>query len=71
MPIAWHKVRCGRSCDFVGLHVDSSSFFVGISKSRACWLLTGLTRWSKGIAVLMREFNEALGRLGFASGPLR
>ena len=38
VPIAWHKVRGGLSCDFVGLHFDSGSFLVSISESRACWV---------------------------------
>ena len=67
----WRKVRGSLSCDFVRLHVDSGRFLVGISESRACWVADWIDKVVEEGAVLMREFNEALGRLGFPAGPLR
>jgi len=69
-PFSWKKVRGGLSLDWIGYWLDYSRFELGISESRAGWLI----KWGQQILgdglVLVRHMAEGLGRLGFAAGIL-
>ena len=69
-PFSWRKSRGGLSLDWVGYWLDYSSFELGISESRACWII----QWGEKIlsdgVVLIRQLAQGLGRLGFVAGVL-
>ena len=70
VPIAWRKVRGDIEHDFVGYWLDVAKFKVGLPERRARWAAD----WARSTAarglVKPEEMTEALGRLGFAAGPL-
>ena len=71
VPLSWKKVRGGTEVDYIGYRLSLPSFSVGLSEKRASWLDEWLTRKASEGFMLIRELSESLGRLGFASGPLR
>ena len=64
------RFRGGLNLDWVGFNLDFADFKLGISASRANWLCTYLKQALADNCVVLREFSEALGRLGFASQVL-
>ena len=66
-PFAWHKFRGGLELDWVGYWLDYVRFEMGLSESRTQWLCTFVASCTTGEVVLMRRFEEGLGRLGFAA----
>ena len=69
-PFAWHKCRGGITVDWVGYWIDYGRFELGISESRARWLVKWLSDILDAGSVLLRRLAEGLGRLGFAAGVL-
>jgi len=69
-PFSWKKFRGGLSLDWVGFNLDFAGFRLGISASRANWLCSYLKQALADNCVVLGEFSEALGRLGFASQVL-
>ena len=69
-PFSWHKSRGGLALDWVGYWLDYGSFELGISESRAGWII----QWGEKIlsdgVVLIRQLAQGLGRLGFVAGVL-
>jgi len=66
LPFKAAKFRGGMQEDWIGLHIDTALLAVGLSESRAAWVV----RWIEGAiergSILPREFMAALGRIGFA-----
>ena len=70
IPIAWTKVRGGVEANFVGYALDVRHFEVGLSSSRASWLVDWLNKKVEDGRVDTGELRECLGRLSFAGGPI-
>ena len=64
MPFSWGKCAGGFQLSWVGYFLDAQTFAVGLSDSRAAWLL----RWAREAVsqggVLVRDFVATLGRFG-------
>ena len=71
LPINWRKVKGGHHFDYVGYYVNLQKYVVGLSQSRADWLISWLDEKVAAGSMGIRELRETLGRLGFASGPMR
>ena len=71
VPLSWKKARGGFVYNWVGLEVDLRSWSLGISSSRASWLIGWFDRILDSNRVLMRELREALGRMVFVYGALK
>ena len=69
-PLSWGKCKGGLSCEWVGYWCDYGRFQLGISESRASWLVSWGDRVVREGLVQMRDFAEGLGRLGFSCGVL-
>ena len=69
-PFSWRKCRGGLTLDWVGYWLDYSKFDIGISESRAKWLIQWADKILQDGVVLIRQLAQGLGRLGFASGVL-
>jgi hypothetical protein len=67
VPVSWHKCKGGVEVDWIGYWVDYGRFEVGLSEVRTAWI----AKWVREVlvkqSVLIREFGEVLGRLGFGS----
>ncbi len=71
VPISWKKAGGGRSLEWVGYEICTrGEWTLGISVSRAAWLLGWYDRVLKDGVVVIREFEEALGRMGFVYGAI-
>ena len=66
-PFAWNKFRGGLEVDWVGYWCDYARFEMGLSEIRTTWLCEFMSTCCGGQVVLMRRFEEGLGRLGFAA----
>jgi hypothetical protein len=71
LEVNWSKVKGGVSLDYIGYRLCFENHLVVLSERRASWLVEWLRRKASEGSVLMRELREVLGRLSFASGPLR
>lgn len=69
-PISWKKVRGGLEFEWLGYWLDYTRFEIGLSESRAAWLVAWGTRITTDRLVQMGDMAEGLGRLGFATGAL-
>jgi hypothetical protein len=69
-PLSWGKCKGGLACDWIGYYLDYGRFELGISESRANWLVAWGERVVSDGLVSLREFASGLGRLGFCSGVL-
>ena len=68
-PVAWHKVCGGIQTDLVGYSLDVGRFEIGISASRAAWVVRWLQDKGRERRVRLGELREGLGRLQFVAGP--
>ena len=64
------KVRGVIQQDFVGYWLDVVTFEVGLSERRAQWIADWSRKTAASAIVRMEDVREALGRMGFAAGPL-
>jgi hypothetical protein len=69
-PFAWKKFRGGLCLDWCGYYLDYHKYQLGISEARSRWLLDFFSKTLRDRTVLMRNFVEALGRVGFSSQVL-
>jgi hypothetical protein len=69
-PFSWKKFRGGLALDWCGYYLDYDKFQLGISESRCSWLIDFFSQTLRDKRVLVRNFVEALGRLGFSSQVL-
>ena len=69
-PFSWKKSAGGLEVDWIGFWSDYTRFAIGISGRRAAWLIRWLGDTLSAKKILVRGLVEALGRLGFAAGPL-
>ena len=69
-PFSWKKCRGGLALHWIGYFQDYSRFEIGISESRANWIVDWGERIINEGVVLIRNLVQGLGRLGFASGVL-
>ena len=66
-PVSWPKVRGGVEYPYVGLYlVLKREFCLGLSESRATWIVDWIQRTLIKSSVSIAEFTEALGRLSFS-----
>ena len=70
-PFSYGKFSGGLKVQFLGYLLDYRECLIGITKRRGEWLVAFVEEMqlSKGI-VLMRRFNELVGRMGFVSRVL-
>ena len=69
-PFSHKKYRGGLEVEWIGYFLDYGRFELGITESRALWLLAWGDRILKERIVMVSALAEGLGRLGFASGLL-
>ena len=69
-PLCWNKMSGGLETDWVGYYLDVQRFQIGISESRAKWVITWLDDKVAEGRIRLGELREGLGRLQFAAGPL-
>ena len=69
-PISWKKCRGGLTMDWIGYWLDYGTYSIGLSESRAMWLIKWATELIDRGATVVRQFLEGLGRLSFATGVL-
>ena len=69
-PFKWSKQRGGVRVEWIGLYSDYPTFRLGLSPKRVQWM----TEWVSSLATrgvtTAKEFEQGLGRLGFASMAL-
>eukprot|EP00913_Durusdinium_trenchii_P018268 g17163.t1 len=71
IPVTWKKVRGGAEVDWIGYHLNVSTFERGINESKRRWIQGWIdTKLEQG-GVLGRELKSVLGRLSFVAGALR
>ena len=70
VPMGWKKTRAGYEFDWVGYHIMLKSYRVGLSASRANWVIRWITELIQNKRCVIGEFTEALGRMGFAAEAL-
>ena len=63
--LSWKKSKGGFEYDWVGYHILLLSFRLGLSESRAAWVIKWTSLMLKERHCWPGEFGEALGRLGF------
>ena len=70
-PFSYRKFAGGLKVQFVGYLLDYRECFIGITKKRGDWLVDFVEEMRKaGGVVLLRRFNEFVGRLGFVARVL-
>lgn len=69
-PFTWHKFGGGFSMEWVGYFLDYKTFSIGISESRARWLVKWLRDTLASGGTRGADMEEVLGRLRFASNAL-
>ena len=70
VPISWKKSKGGFTYTWVGYELCLRSWALGISESRAAWLIGWYRDTLSAGAVCTRELREALGRMVFVYGAL-
>ena len=70
-PFSYKKFAGGLKVQFVGYLLDYRECLIGITKKRGDWLVDFVEEMRKaGGVVLLRRFNEFVGRLGFVARVL-
>ena len=70
VPLTWRKVHGGAEFEWIGYFMDLGRFELGISASRAAWVIRWLDERVLERKACLGELREGLGRLQFAAGPL-
>jgi len=70
VPLSWRKCRGGDRYPWVGYEVDLSGWTLGLTVSRANWLVTWFRKCIKDKLVNIGDFAAGLGRASFAFGAL-
>lgn len=66
-PFKWSKFRGGHQVDWVGLHTCYKSYSIGLSASRAAWVISWIEDVLKVGKVNVRDAAGATGRINFAA----
>ena len=69
-PLSWKKLAGGESLMWVGYELVLKISSLGLSESRAQWLVGWYTPLLRDRSVQMQEFQEGLGRAAFVCGAL-
>ena len=69
-PLKWSKVRGGLDFPYVGYRLLLKEHSLGVSESRAAWLVSWMEKSAAEAVVHVGRFGEALGRAAFAFGAL-
>jgi len=70
VPVSWEKVRGGTLYPWVGYEINLAQHTLGLTHSRAQWLIDWMTKVCEDGMVLIADFVAALGRASFAFGAL-
>ena len=70
VPMSWRKCRGGRDLSWIGFYIILTSHRLGLSQSRGEWVISWCKRTAAAPTVVIGEFSEGLGRLGFAVSAL-
>jgi len=70
VPVSWEKVRGGTLYPWVGYEINLAEHTLGLTQSRAQWLIDWMTKVCADGTVLIADFVAALGRASFAFGAL-
>ena len=71
VPLSWKKAGGGMVISWVGYEINTrAEWSLGISERRAAWLTGWYDRVLRDKMVCIREFEEALGRMGFVYGAI-
>jgi len=70
IPWSWTKLRGGTEFTWVGFELQLKEFSLGLSASRAAWLIGWYESLLRDKAVQIREFLAGLGRAAYACGAL-
>ena len=70
VPWKWKKWRGGHQVSWIGYWISVETFEVGISDTRAGWLVTWIDKTVREGRVSVEDFRAVLGRLSFSLGVL-
>ncbi len=70
VPLAWPKLRGGTELEWVGYHLLLREASIGLSASRASWVVTWCRRMAQTGAAQRSHLREGLGRLSFVAGAM-
>ena len=70
VPISWRKSAGGRAYEWIGYAQDLATFKVGISSSRANWLVKWINEKLTTDKIQGKETSEVLGRFNFAAAAI-
>jgi len=70
IPWSWSKLRGGTEFTWVGFELQLKEHALGLSASRAAWLIGWYDSLLRDKAVQIREFLAGLGRAAYACGAL-
>ena len=70
VPWKWRKFRGGYRQTWIGYLVDSDTFVLGISESRAEWMQNWIRKTISEGTVDVNDLRAVLGRIGFMLGVL-
>ena len=66
-PFKWAKQRGGLRVEWIGLYTDYATYKLGLSPKRAQWMHDWVLGLATSGVTTARNFEQGLGRLGFAS----
>lgn len=66
-PFKWAKQRGGLRVEWIGLFTDYTVYKLGLSPKRARWMRDWALELAQSGVTTSRNFEQGLGRLGFAS----
>jgi len=69
-PLKWSKFRCGFGLDWVGYYFCHRSHSIGLSETRAQWIILWIGSTLKAGSIIAGDFSAGLGRLNFAAMAL-
>ena len=69
-PLKWTKFRCGHGLEWVGYFFCHRSHSIGLSESRAQWIIVWIDVTLKAGSIIAGDFSAGLGRLNFAAMAL-
>ena len=70
VPFAWRKFAGGVQCSWVGFELDLGERVLGLTASRATWLVGWMQRAISAGEVNIADMRSVLGRLAFACSAL-
>ena len=70
VPLSWAKTKGGFVYTWIGYEIDLRGWTLGISATRADWVIKWTTEVLVANCILIGDLNQALGRLVFVYGAL-